>query len=100
MKLKKMPKAYLDIGEKWCDSFLVTYPVSYRYNGGITINEEWFDGFDVPAPDVPEGFKLTSIGCGLQLNARPPYATSFLEPLDEDRTVKKSELKKILLEMA
>ena len=57
----------------------VTFPVSYTYNGGTIINEEWFDGFDVPEPQVPHGFVLESIGVGLQMNSRPPIATMFLE---------------------
>lgn len=99
MKTKKCPKPYLDIGERWCNSFLVTFPVSYQYNGGIVIDDEWFDGYEVPEPDVPEGFELKGIGCGLQLNARPPYATRYLKPLDEERKITKSELKTILARM-
>lgn len=62
----------------------VNYPVSYRYNGGIVINGKWYKGFKVPAPIVPDGHKLVNIGVGLQLNAKPPYATSYLKPIDEE----------------
>ena len=71
---KKMPKAKLTVTEKWCNSFLVTFPVSYRYNGGIVIGNKWYEGFEVPRPKVPKGFELYSIGVGLQLNAQPHYA--------------------------
>jgi len=67
--------------EKWCDSWLVTYPTGYRYNGGIVINGKWCNGFVIDAPDVPNGYKLISIGCGLQLNACPPYATKYLKKI-------------------
>ena len=93
--LKKEPTATLSIEEKWCDSYLVNYPVSYRYNGGILIDGEWYGGYDVPRPIVPEGFKLKNIGVGLQMNARPPYATMYLEPLDGHKVTKK-ELKALL----
>lgn len=79
-KLFKCPKPELTKTEKWCDNYLVTYPVSYEYNGGTIIDGEWYDGYEVPRPDVPEGFELVGIGCGLQLNAHPPYATAYLEP--------------------
>lgn len=59
----------------------VTYPVSYRYNGGIIVEGEWYEGHEVPKPDVPEGWELVNIGVGLQLNARPPYATMVLKPI-------------------
>jgi hypothetical protein len=93
---KRIPRPKLNIGERWCDSFLVTYPVSYRYNGGITVGNRWYEGYTVPSPKVPKGFKLTSIGRGLQLNARPPCATSYLEPIDSDRKVTRKELKEML----
>jgi hypothetical protein len=57
----------------------VQYPVGYRYNGGIIVNDEWVQGFIVDSPKVPKGFKLRNIGVGLQLNCRPPIATSYLE---------------------
>lgn len=82
MKLKHIKKCYLNITEKWGKSFLVTYPVSYTYNGGTIIDNEWYNGYQVAKPSIPKGFKLTSIHCGLQLNAHPPYATSLLESLD------------------
>ena len=82
MKLKHINKCYLTIGEKWCNSFLVTYPVSYTYNGGTIIDNDWYNGYSVAKPKVPKGYKLTSISCGLQLNCYPPFATSLLESLD------------------
>lgn len=57
----------------------VTYPVSYRYNGLIEHKGEWYRGFEVPAPKVPKGWRLRSLGVGLNLNAKPPIATMFLE---------------------
>ena len=81
-KRKVYPKPRLLYSEKWCDSCLVTFPVSYNYNGGIVIDGEWYEGVEVPDPVVPEGYKLKSIGVGLQLNANPPYATMYLEKVD------------------
>ena len=68
-----------------------TVAVSYTYNGGIIIDGKLYQGFEVPQPKVPKGFKLVGIGCGFQLNARPPYATAFIKP-DDDRKVSKREL--------
>jgi len=65
----------------------VTYPVSYSYNGGTVIDDKWYAGYEVPKPIVPKGYKLTSIGVGLQLNAHPPYATMILEPIDKSASV-------------
>jgi hypothetical protein len=62
----------------------VTFPVSYRYNGGISIGEDWYPGYEVGAPIVPKGYKLISLGVGLQLNARPPYATMLLKRIDPE----------------
>lgn len=62
---------------------LVTYPVSYEYNGGIVINNEWYNGYEVEAPIVPDGLCLQSIGCGLQMNCQPPFATSRLVKKEE-----------------
>lgn len=65
----------------------VTYPVSYRYNGGILLkpdgswdpdNGDWYPGYEVPRPILPDGYKIVGIGVGLQLNSRPPYATTIL----------------------
>jgi hypothetical protein len=60
------------------DGDIVTYPVSYKYNGGIIINKKWYDGYIVGQPLVPKGFKLVSIGVGLNLNNQPPLATARL----------------------
>jgi len=96
---KRIKTASLTIGEKWNYCYLVSYPVSYRYNGGISIDGKWYEGYKVAKPKVPKGFKLVGIGIGLQLNAQPPYATTYLKPLKENRTVKKNELKTILAGM-
>lgn len=64
--------------EKWGKDRLVQYPVSISYNGGIVIEDEWYSGYEVPPPIVPDGWELVSIHCGLQLNARPPLATQII----------------------
>lgn len=93
----KVKECKLIIGKRWCNSFLVKYPVSYTYNGGCIIKGKWYKGVKVPNPKVPKGFKLVGIGIGSQLNAFPPYATMYLEPTDNpDRKVSKTELKAIL----
>lgn len=56
----------------------VVFPTSYRYNGGIAVDGKWYDGFEVPSPDVPNGYELISLGVGLQLNEKPPYCTMLL----------------------
>jgi hypothetical protein len=86
---KKIKTCKLHISERWGDSFLVTYPVSYRYNGGTIIEDEYYEGFEVVKPSTPKGYELVGIGCGLQLNAHPPYATSYLRPLDCKKKSKK-----------
>jgi hypothetical protein len=96
--MKRQPRPTLNIGERWCESFLVTFPVTYRYNGLVEVDGKLHSGFKVPAPKVPKGFKLVTIGCGLQLNARPPHATVYLKPLDGNKVTKK-ELKKILSDL-
>ena len=77
--------------EKWLDSHLVVYPVSYKYNGGIVLdkkghvcfkNGKWYAGFKVPKPIAPKGFKLVDIGVGLNLNAYPPMKTAYLKPIN------------------
>ena len=95
---KQIKECHLTIGSKWCESYLVIYPVSYRYNGGIVVGNKWYEGFKVTSPKVPKGYKLTSIACGLQLNARPPCATSYLEPLD-GKSKSKSEVRTALASM-
>jgi len=93
---KTMPKPKLTIRERWCSSFLVSYPTSCTYNGGTIIDGKWYKGYRVPAPKVPRGFKLVSIGCGSQLNAHPPYATVYLKPDDDKRKVSRKELKALI----
>jgi hypothetical protein len=56
----------------------VTYATSYTYNGGIGVGDEWYDGFEVPAPLLNPDHAIIGIGVGLQLNARPPQATGVL----------------------
>ena len=90
----------LTIGERWCNSFLVTYPVSYDYNGGTVIDGKWYKGYKVVGKlKVPKGFTLSSIGCGLQMNGRPPFATVYLKPLT-DAKIKKGELKALLASLS
>jgi len=91
-KMKKIDHVTLTLGERWSESFLVTYPTSYRYNGGIVIDGKWYQGYKVVSPKVPKGFELVGIACGLQLNARPPYATRYLKPIDGHK-VSKNEAK-------
>ena len=88
---KKEKRPCLTIAEKWSDSFLCTYPVSYKYNGGTSIDGKWYEGYKVPAPRIPEGFELVYTGISLDLNARPPLATDYLRPLNGGK-VKKKEL--------
>lgn len=76
---KQYPKPKLNKTEKWNDGCLVTYPVSYSYNGGITIDDTWYEGVEVPSPDVPEGYEMKNISIGLNLMAIPPEATMYLE---------------------
>lgn len=59
----------------------VTYPTSQGYNGGIVVQGEWFEGYQVDEPIVPAGYELRGIGMGLQLNARPPLCTMLLVPI-------------------
>jgi len=95
MARKRLPKPVPEIGEKWCNSYLVTYPVSYRYNGGIVVNGKWHEGYLVPRPHVPKGYMLTGIGCGFQMNARPPQATCMIvrkDGSDVTKTQLKSDL--------
>jgi hypothetical protein len=72
---RKLPEQRIRKGH---NSIEVEYPVSYRYNGGISIDGEWYTGYEVPPPAVPEGFELVSLGVGLQLNAKPPRQTMLL----------------------
>ena len=102
-KYTKIDVCKLNVSEKWCDGFLVTFPVSYEYNGGFVDENtgKFYSGYAVVNPKIPEGFKLTSIGCGLQLNAYPPYATYYLEPMTPEAkkiSKKASTLKRYLTE--
>lgn len=83
MSYKVYPKPKLKKGKKWSDGHLVEYPVSCRYNGGIVIDKKWYEGVEVPDPDVPEGYELIDICIGLQLNAVPPTATKLLRKVDK-----------------
>lgn len=61
----------------------IQYAVTYVYNGGISVGGEWYDGYEVPPPIIPAGMCIVGIGVGLQLNARPPYATARIKPLTD-----------------
>ncbi len=85
------------------------YPVGTDYNGGFheytykngkttfwrvpnkePIKAVFYKGFRLKvSPKIPAGYKLTSIYCGLQLNAMPPLASSYLEPLDGKKKTRK-----------
>lgn len=83
-KYFKCPQPVLKYkGEKWGSGKIVTYPVSYRYNGGTIIDGEWYDGYEVPFPSVPNGYKLFNVGIGLQLNAHPPYASMLMKKISK-----------------
>ena len=69
----------------------ITYAVTYCYNGGITVDGEWYDGYHVPGPLMNPGYVIVGIGVGLQLNAHPPLATGVLK-LKEDLTPGQSYL--------
>ena len=54
---------------------------SYLYNGGAIINNEWYPGYEVGDPIVPDTHELVyDIGCGWEMNARPPVAVAVLRP--------------------
>ena len=59
----------------------VTFPVSYKYNGGVVVEGQWFEGFEVGLPVIPAGYELVSLAMGLQLNAKPPLATMYLKKI-------------------
>jgi hypothetical protein len=80
MNAKRIPKPRLRKTQEWLNGWLVRFPVSYRYNGGVVVGNKWYEGFDVPWPNVPRGFELVDISISLQLNAQPPLATYFLRP--------------------
>jgi hypothetical protein len=61
------------------------YAVSYKYNGGTVIDGKWYEGYEVPPPILPTGYKLVGIGVGLQLNASPPLATARLKPITKEK---------------
>jgi hypothetical protein len=60
------------------ESEVVTYPVSYSYNGGTVIDHKWYAGFKVAKPLIDSDCELVDMAIGLQLNAHPPYATMCL----------------------
>jgi hypothetical protein len=57
----------------------VQYAVSNSYNGGIGVGDEWYEGFEVPAPLLNPGHVIVGIGVGLDLNNHPPLATGILK---------------------
>ena len=95
MSYKRITKCELTFDARWGIGCLVKYPVSYRYNGGVTYKGQWYEGFTVSKPRVPPGFKLVGIGIGLELNSHPPLATQYLRPLDGRKRTPK-QLKTIL----
>lgn len=54
---------------------------SCTYNGGTVIDGAWYSGITVQPPIVPEGYELRSIGCGAEMNAKPPYRPMILCPI-------------------
>lgn len=86
-RIIKITDVKLTIGERWLDSWLVTFPVSYAYNGGSE--------YIVDAPHVPAGFELVYIGTGLIFGGNVPYATRYLKPLNGKKVLKR-ELKALL----
>ncbi len=76
----KVKAPQLERRERWLKRHLVVYPVSYTYNGGIIVDGDWYEGFEVDPPIVPEGFELVDIGVGLDMNNKPPLATNYLRP--------------------
>jgi len=58
----------------------VQYAVSYTYNGGTILGDEWYEGYEVPPPLLSPGYVILGIGVGLELNARPPLATGVVVP--------------------
>lgn len=80
MANKKFPQPKVSYGERWLDSYLVYFPISYQYNGGIIIDGIHYDGVDVPDPILPHGYTLKGIGIGWNLNCVPPRATMYLKP--------------------
>jgi hypothetical protein len=62
-------------------SVKVHYPVGISYNGGTVIKGEWFAGYKVDPPIVPEGYQLVDICVGLELNCAPPMCTKILKEL-------------------
>lgn len=87
MKMFKCEKPVIKINQskfKKGKSFEVSFPVSYKYNGGIVIDGKHYDGYEVPNPDLPEGWELLSIGVGLQMTY-PPYCTKVLTPKKQQK---------------
>lgn len=60
----------------------VQFSTGYRYNGGIIVRGQWVQGILMDKPIVSKGYRLRSIGVGLQLNCCPPYATQYLEKVN------------------
>jgi hypothetical protein len=83
-KVKQMPKPVLKIDKTHGSGKLVTYPVSYVYNGSFEWEGDWYQGFEVPKPDVPKGYELVNIGVGLQHNCMPPFATMLLTKIKKE----------------
>jgi len=99
-KYFKMGPPKLHLRGSWNGGIEATFSVSYRYNGGIVLDEngapiiswdggEWYDGYKIERPVVHGDFELVGMGVGLQLNARPPYATQILRRKDGERFLQK-----------
>jgi hypothetical protein len=73
-------RAVLNIHEatRRSDRVEVSFPVSCDYNGGIVINDKWYEGIIVPEPEVPNEHELQSIYVGLNHNTIPPTKTMLL----------------------
>ena len=72
------PKSYPAPDLRGHSEGIVFIPRSYIYNGGVEIDGDWYPGVKVPEPILSPGFELIGFGIGLQLNARPPFATMKL----------------------
>jgi len=92
----KVPESRLKITGSRGEGWTVIYPVSVTYNGGTTIDGEWYSGYEVPEPKVPQGFELVSLWVGLQNSAHPPYATNMLKPTTpETAKLKRHQVQKL-----
>lgn len=61
----------------------VSWPVSHEYDGGVTVKNKWYKGYEIPPPIVPEGFVLREESRDLVLDAKPSRATGYLFKIPE-----------------